>query len=438
MQLTRLELYQRVCNSPLNKIAPELGLSATALSAICKKHDVPFPGAGYWTRKVMGLPAELPPLPGAPDDIIDISRPVHRPQRQGPPPNPEARKKRTVKPHRKSRHPLLFGVEEHFRKTRVAEEYEFLRPYKKILPDIVASESSLVRAIAIANKLYLTIEEAGCKLRIATAEEKLHRIDVDERESERKDRKYGRYQSAYIWGPDRSTVFDIRTVPIGIVLTEMTERVSMRYFAGKYHRADSKVIRSAKAWQLVHSYTHLQDVPSGRFRIVAYSPKRGVEWSLSRQDTEQDSLENMIPEFVEALRGAFGQIQALMIAADEAAEKRRQEWEAERERSRRREDKRKSAEAQLESQKQLAQIIEQWTKVMAVEQFFREAENRLVEVTDDRRPYLETRLTLARKMIGDTDPFQFLASWVAPEERYKSPYDDAPEPKPEDSGSAWD
>ncbi|AOG09613.1 hypothetical protein [Agrobacterium sp. RAC06] len=436
MQLTRIELYQRVCNSPLNKIAPELGLSAPALSAICKKHDVPFPGAGYWTRKAMGLPAELLPLPVADDDIIDLSQPVKRPQRQGPPLTREPRKKRSVKPHRRSRHPFLLGVEEHFRKTRVAEEYEFLRPYKRILPDIVASESSLPRALAIANQLYLTIEEAGCKLRIATAEEKLQRIDIDERENERKDRKYGRYQSGRPWGPDRATVFEIGTVPIGIAVTEMTERVTMRYLEGSYHRVDSKIIRSAKAWQLVHSYTHLQDVPSGRFKIVAYSPKSGVEWSISRQDTEQASLESMIPEFVEALQVAVSKVQALMIAADEAAEQRRQEWKAEWERYLRKEDKRKSAEALLESQKQLVQIIEQWTKVMAVEQFFRQAENRLVDVADDRREHIETRLALARKMIGDTDPFQFLASWVAPEERYKSPYDDAPEPKPEKSSSA--
>lgn len=386
----------------------------------------------------MGLPAEPPALPEAPDDIIEIVRPVPRPQRQGPPPNPEARKKRSGNRHRKSRHPLLFGVEEHFRKTRVAEEYEFLRPYKRILPDVVVSESSLPRALAIANQLYLTIEEAGRKLRIAAAGEKLHRTEIDERESERKDRKYGRYQSGRPWGPDRPTVFEIGTVPIGIAVTEMTERVTMRYFNGNYHRADSKIIKSAKAWQLVHSYTHLQDVPSGRFKIVAYSPKSGVEWSISRQDTEQASLESMIPEFVEALQGAVSKVQALMIAADEAAEQRRQEWEAEWERYLRKEDKRKSAEALLESQKLLVQIIEQWTKVMAVEQFFREAENRLVDVAVDRRAHLETRLALARKMIGDTDPFQFLASWVAPEERYKSPYEDAPEAKPESPASAQD
>jgi hypothetical protein len=43
MQLTRLELYKRVCDSPLSKVAPELGISGTALAAICKQYQVPYP-----------------------------------------------------------------------------------------------------------------------------------------------------------------------------------------------------------------------------------------------------------------------------------------------------------------------------------------------------------------------------------------------------------
>lgn len=33
MQLKRSELYSRVCNAPLSKLAPELGLTGTALAA---------------------------------------------------------------------------------------------------------------------------------------------------------------------------------------------------------------------------------------------------------------------------------------------------------------------------------------------------------------------------------------------------------------------
>ncbi len=47
MQLTRLELYTRVCKSPLSKLAPEFGISGTALAAICKRYAIPYPGSGY-------------------------------------------------------------------------------------------------------------------------------------------------------------------------------------------------------------------------------------------------------------------------------------------------------------------------------------------------------------------------------------------------------
>lgn len=63
----------------------------------------------------------------------------------------------------------------------------------------------------------------------------------------------------------------------------------MRYLNGAYHREDSRLIRSAKPWQLTQSWTAEQDMPSGRFRVIAYSPKKGVDWSVSWQETEQDA-----------------------------------------------------------------------------------------------------------------------------------------------------
>ena len=59
-QLRRAELYRRVCEMPLSKLAPQLGISATALAAVCKAHQVPYPGSAYWTRRSLGLEAELP------------------------------------------------------------------------------------------------------------------------------------------------------------------------------------------------------------------------------------------------------------------------------------------------------------------------------------------------------------------------------------------
>src|SRR5690606_25164158 len=62
-QILRDELYRRVCDAPLSKVAPELRISATALAALCKAYQIPYPGSGHWTRKSLGLGVELVALP---------------------------------------------------------------------------------------------------------------------------------------------------------------------------------------------------------------------------------------------------------------------------------------------------------------------------------------------------------------------------------------
>ncbi|TGP50623.1 hypothetical protein EN873_22275 [bacterium M00.F.Ca.ET.230.01.1.1] len=423
MQLTRLELYRRVCDRPLSKVAPELGISGTVLAAICKQYQVPYPGSSYWTRKSLGLAAELPTLAEASDETIEITPSTPKPRRKRTPEEIAARKtKRAAKHDRPAHHPLLFGVEEHFRKTRDVKDGEFLRPYKRILPDLISSEAALLRALSIANDLYLALHKQGYRVHIAQAADDLHRIHIKEQEVERKDRKYGRYHSGSIWAPDRPTVFYIDTVPIGLAITEMTERVSMRYLNSEYHREDSRLIRSAKPWQLTHSWTAEQDLPSGRFRVVVYSPKGGVDWSASWQETEQETLGKLIPRIVETVKGVKDNLQRLMTAADEAEAKRKKEREEEWERYLRQEDARKAAQALDDSRQQLAEIIERWGRAMTVERFFADAEERLKSTDDERRQRLEERLTLARAMMESVDPLDFVESWVAPEERHRSKY----------------
>ncbi|RWA62929.1 hypothetical protein [Mesorhizobium sp.] len=424
MQLTRLELYNRVCERPLSKIAPELGISGSVPAAICKRYQVPYPGSGYWTRKSLGLPADLQLLPEASDELIELTSSIPKPRQKRSAKEGSVRKTRpAAKPHRPARHPLLFGVEAHMRKTRDVKQGEFLRPYKRILPDLISSEPVLVRALSIASDLYLALDEKGYRVQIAPAADGLDRIRINEQEVERKDRKYGQYHSGSIWAPDRPTVLYVDTVPIGLAIAEMTERVPMRYFNGEYHREDSRLIRSAKPWQLTHSWTNEQDMPCGRLRVIAYSPKKGVDWSVSWQETEQEALGALIPKIVETLKAAKSTLQRLMDAEDVAAAKRKKEREEEWERYLKQEDARKAAQALADSQQQLADIIARWGRAMTVERFFLDAEERLRTTDDeDRRKRLEERLALARAMMESVDPLEFIESWRAPKERYQAKF----------------
>ncbi|MFK3780951.1 hypothetical protein [Agrobacterium sp. NPDC089420] len=426
MKLTRSELFRKVCELPLSKLGPELETTGTALAAICKQYQIPYPGSGYWTRKSLGLAPDLPILPEGPDDTIEIATRVVTPRKPRAPRSeaaPSTKIKSGPKHRRSEHHSLLFGVEEHFRKTRAADKGEFLRPWKRLLPDIISSQEMLPQALTIANKLYLAFSEVGVNVQIAAAAENLSRIQIEEREVELKDRKYGRYSFGTIWAPDRPTVVFIDNVPIGLTVTEMTERVTMRYVNGDYYREDSKLVRSLKSWQLTHSWTTEQDLPSGRFRIVAYSPKRGVDWTHQWQDSESEEVSNKIPEIVQALRATKGKLLAMMLAEDEAEVKRKKEQEEEWERYRRREDARQAEQALQTSQKQLAEIIDSWGRTIVVERFFADAEARLEGSDEGRKQRLKERLALARQMMGSVDPLDFIDNWQAPEDRYRSKYD---------------
>ena len=48
------ELYRKVWEQPLSKVAEEYGVSAIALGKTCRKLSVPVPGRGHWAKLAFG------------------------------------------------------------------------------------------------------------------------------------------------------------------------------------------------------------------------------------------------------------------------------------------------------------------------------------------------------------------------------------------------
>lgn len=61
--MTRLELYERVWQTPMTKLAPEFGVSDVALAKLCRKHAVPTPPRGYWAQLAAGQKPRRAKLP---------------------------------------------------------------------------------------------------------------------------------------------------------------------------------------------------------------------------------------------------------------------------------------------------------------------------------------------------------------------------------------
>ena len=64
LKYDRDELYQKVWEKPLTRVAQEYGVSAVALGKVCRKLSVPVPGRGHWAKLAHGhRGAKKPPLP---------------------------------------------------------------------------------------------------------------------------------------------------------------------------------------------------------------------------------------------------------------------------------------------------------------------------------------------------------------------------------------
>jgi hypothetical protein len=58
-------LYRKVWEVPLQRLAPEYGISDVALKKICKKMNIPTPPRGYWAKVQNGQRVPVTPLPKA-------------------------------------------------------------------------------------------------------------------------------------------------------------------------------------------------------------------------------------------------------------------------------------------------------------------------------------------------------------------------------------
>jgi hypothetical protein len=59
----RQELYEKVWQFPLRILAAEYGISDVGLAKVCRKLEIPLPGAGHWTKIACGHNIARPSLP---------------------------------------------------------------------------------------------------------------------------------------------------------------------------------------------------------------------------------------------------------------------------------------------------------------------------------------------------------------------------------------
>ncbi|MEZ0003232.1 hypothetical protein [Sinorhizobium fredii] len=143
--VTREELYELVWSKPMLKVADQFDVSSSYMARVCTALNVPRPERGYWAKKAVGKAPSQEPLPDAqPGALTSWSREGELPV----PPKPKyTRRHRSrmarVRISKDAVHALISGAREHFETGRPVDDGAYLKPYKRLLVDVITSKASL-------------------------------------------------------------------------------------------------------------------------------------------------------------------------------------------------------------------------------------------------------------------------------------------------------
>jgi hypothetical protein len=186
--LTREELYTLVWSAPMVKVAKQFGLSDVGLKKICRKHDIPVPGRGYWRKLETHKRAKKLSLPRRNNDetiriyVYDRSQPFDRGTDN---PTVNARRefeemeenKIVVPDNLEKPHPLVASAKQHL-KGQKPDEYGMLH-YGTGYFSLRVGPESVDRVLRIVDALLKAFVVRGFEFKLRTGERDRSGILVD-------------------------------------------------------------------------------------------------------------------------------------------------------------------------------------------------------------------------------------------------------------------
>ena len=370
IRLTREELYKKVWASPIKTAAHELGVSAPSLANLCRKHNIPVPAVGHWTKIEMGKKITPPPL--IPESSGNEA--VHfyvRERLSAELAAVAAEVAPNVPIPQELSHTLALKTEKLLASAK-ENDNKLLVPKTGTASHLVVSRQQLPRALRIMNALFLALEERGYGISWATKEGEHLTVNVEG-------------ESIAV---SMQEVLDCQRH----VLTPIEEK--RPWTAPKW---DYKL--------------------TGRLRLsidsLPYSSHVRGAWA----DGKVQILENCIGDFIVGLKVASAAVKKNRLER-EAWERR---WEEERK-------KKEEAQRRAEEHKRRVQfvsgLIENWEEANRVRTFVRALTEaaRQTELSDDKKHEIQQVMDWTAKYADLLDPLTDLPDsvdeFVHPERKY--------------------
>lgn len=435
--VTRQELYDMAWRMPMLRVAERFGVSSSYLARVFTELRIPRPPPGYWAQVEFGKSPAKPSLsPARPGELTEwspgtsvgvtvrsLKQVVQTGEKIVDPASAQTasveavahRSKRKARvsnaANQIKRHELLTGVRPFFLKSRKVEN-DILRPFKRLLVDVLASEKMLDAVLDATQVLFDACVRRGHHVGIAAGGSQMSRTDVDLLE-----KSSSRHYHRAVWSPERPTLVHVGGVAIGLTVFEMTEEVEVVYVNGKYLPVRELSDLQLRRYTGSHHWRSKEEHASGRICLQAYCPSWRVKWAKRWPEVKPGTFQSMVPQIVSELEGYAPDLARQLEEARIQAEEEHRRWEEERRRREGEAERQRREKARQDAKRDLLAAIEAWDEARRIADFFRAAELRLNQGVEGPDLAALDRLRLAKNLIGQPDPLTLLKSWKAPDER---------------------
>jgi hypothetical protein len=360
----REELYRKVWEKPLLKVAEEYGVSAVALGKTCRKLSVPLPGRGYWAKLAHGhVGMKKPPLPKLDKVPIIYHSPVNRPPRGSDQNDSEFSSiaqllsSGALNPSpgdASARLPALIRHTANLLRSRSRkDEHGILLPREAGGLDVRVSEGMLERALQVMSQILIVLERQGFGIEVS----------------------------------ETHTVAVINGERIRFGIEEQIRRVVTQ---------KARVPNPTDRWDYDETVSH---EPTGKLSLViqaglwnAYEQR--ARWS----DGKVQRLETLIGDFVAGLMRT-----AVAIRRQEDERKQRED-ERER-RVREAEQLRKDIQEEEKKVEQLNQWVESWERAQRLRSFIAVYAEKSISWSAAKQAQYKAWIEWATKQADRLDPF---------------------------------
>lgn len=379
IHLTRQELYEQVWTTPVSRLCRRYGLSDVGLRKTCKRHDIPLPPLGYWSKIQHGKEVQQTPLPpsaeGEADRISFVLYAVTEEGRSGfkdveklleREKDPQMR----IDVSQELNDPLPV-VERTWKSLRSAkvDEHGLVRPRARRCLDVHVSPANIDRAMRVWDALLRALEVRG--------------IEVSQGDEQRP-----------------TTCISVAGERFCISVDEVLDK--------KERPLTDKEKEEQRIWSWWHTRPKYVHFPSGRLSLYAHGgPALGRRRTWS--DCAKAPVERMLNTF---LRGIYGLIEANRIRRAEQERENQRRAEEARRRREEEERRRREEEQRLAEQRRFEQLlgwVKAWREAEDIRAFINEVEERATasQGAIEQGSELEELIGWSRSRADEIDPIKF-------------------------------